>query len=65
MTDAELLDYARYHSRTDRALFSADHAKRICSLCGRDDLIPQIGIDFIAIHADVMDKILATRGAPR
>lgn len=59
MTDAELLDYAHYHSRTDRALFSKEHAIRLCQLSGREDMLPQITGAFIAIHADVCDRLIA------
>ena len=34
MGDQELVDYARYHSRTERALFHAEHLRRLLTLAG-------------------------------
>jgi len=34
MNDQELVAYARYHSRTERALFHAEHLRRLLTLAG-------------------------------
>lgn len=57
--DDAFLSYVCYHSRTDRALFSREHAERLVRMAGALELLPQLEHrDFIAIHADVADDLL-------
>jgi hypothetical protein len=61
MTDKELLGYTEIHSRTERALFSPEHANRLLEMAG------QLGrVDgWVAIHereADILIKAARSNG---
>lgn len=57
MTDDEFLGYVLLHSKTDLALFSADHVKRLCKLAGETapDLYPK---QFVGVHYDVAKPLV-------
>lgn len=56
-TNEEFLGYFEEHCRTERALFSGEHVRRLAALAGVDtDVLPG---QFVAVHADVALPVIA------
>jgi len=58
LTDEEFLGYVELHSRTERHLFSKEHAKRLWDLAGRtwtEEWMPA----FVGIDAETADRLIA------
>jgi len=59
LSDADLISYARWHCRTELALFHANHLRRLLTLAGLPiplELARSNG--FHAMHEDEMDAVL-------
>jgi hypothetical protein len=54
--DEDFIDYCRWHSRTDRALFHRDHVKRMAKLAGDEVLAARAGTfpEWVAVHEEAM-----------
>jgi len=49
MNDDEFLGYCHWHSQTDRALFSAEHCRRLFALAG--EAFPEPGLAISAFRS--------------
>lgn len=59
LTDTDLVNYARWHCRTELALFHANHLRRLLTLAGLpipSELMRSNG--FHPMHEDEMDAVL-------
>lgn len=54
MSNEELLGYTEIHSKTERALFSPEHANRLLEMAGWPDRVDR----WVSIGEDVAEKII-------